>query len=223
MKHMQPGLAVNVVHRLVRGVWWSLVHNNHQVPLTMVLQHLLHEADHFLRRDTLFVQLKNQPTMTIDRRHGRYPTTLARDFLARSLPTRCPRLAQKGRQRDIRFVLKVQQSVKFPHGFADFRGFDPHPFFAGFLVHLEVLTLGFLIRQTGLPQTPPNRVEGSRGGIFLLNDPMQAANRPQIRFKSKSGSGQENDFPQSTFVEVFQQPRPTASPFRRRPSQPLTR
>src|SRR6516165_11479520 len=95
MEHVQPGPAGNVVHRLVRDVRWSLIHNNDQVPLAVMLQHLPQEADHLLRRDPLFMKLKDQPTTTIDRRHGRYPASLPRDLLTRGLPSGCPSLAEK--------------------------------------------------------------------------------------------------------------------------------
>jgi len=211
MKHMQPNLAGYIGHRPVRDVGRSLIHNNHQVPLAMMPQHLPQEANHFLRRDPLFVQLKDQPPTTIDRRHRRYPAALARDFLTRRLPTGCPGFAEKRRQGDIRLVLEIEQSLEFPHGLADFRGFDPHPLLTGFLVHLEVLALGLLIGQTGVAQTPPNRVLRERGFILLLNDLMHTANRPQVRLKAKPGCGLENDVPQRRIIEVCQQPRPATA------------
>src|SRR5579859_4370225 len=207
MKYMHTSLAFNIRHRLLRRVRWRLVHDDHQMPFLMVLQHLPQESDHFLRTDALFVQLEKKPAGTIDGGNRRHSSSLARYLLTRRQATRGPRLTQKGCQRNIGLILEIQQSPVFLHGFADSRGLRLHPFLTDFLVHFKVLSLRLLVGQPSIPQTPPDGIVRNRCRIFLLDNLMQSTNGPQVRFKTEGRRRLKNDFPKSRLVKAFEQTR----------------
>ena len=163
MKNMQASLFLNIPHRLLRRVGRCLVHDYHQMPFLMMLQHLPEECDHFLRTDSFLMQFENEPSRSIDGGNRRNPSPLARYLLARRQSTRSPGLSQESSQRNIGFVLKIQQSPVFLHGFADFRSFRRHPFLTGFLVHFKILPFRLLVGQTGIPQSSPDGVMRNRG------------------------------------------------------------
>ena len=58
MKNVQTNLFFNIRHGPVGRVRRSLVHDHHQVPFLVMLQHLSEEVDHFLGTDSFLVQLK---------------------------------------------------------------------------------------------------------------------------------------------------------------------
>src|ERR1700682_549463 len=162
MKNMQTSLFLNIRHRLVRGVWWSLVHDHYQVPSPMMRQHLPKKGDHFLGTDSLLMQLKEEPTPAIDGGNRRNSSSLTSYLLLGRQSTRRPSFAQKRCQRNIGLVLKIQQSPVFPHGFADFRGLTLHPFLTDLLIHFKVLTFRLLIGEPGFSQASPDRVMRNR-------------------------------------------------------------
>ena len=209
---MQARLLLDIRHHPLGRVRRSLIHDYHQVPGSMMFQHLPKEGDHFLRTDAFLVQLENKPARAIDGGKRRHSSPLARYHLTRCQPTRGPRFAQKGGQRHISFILEIQQSLVFLRGFADFWGNGPHPFLTSFLVHFKVLPLRLLIGQAGIPQTPPDGVARNRSLLFFLDDSMQTTNRPQISLKSKGRGRFKNDFPKSLLVKVFKQTRSAAYP-----------
>src|SRR6202158_2629094 len=211
MVNVQTRLLRDIRHRFLRRVRRSLVHYDYQVPSPVVPHHLPKESDHFIRVDAFLVQLEDQPTHAIDGRECRNTSALASHLLPGRVPTRSPGLSQKSSQRHVRLILKIQQRPVFLHGSAYLRGFRPHPFVTRFLVHFKILSLRLLISQPGFSQASPNSVVRNRCRKFLLNNPMQSTDCPQIGFKSKSRSSLKNDLNKPICVKVFKQTRSAAS------------
>src|SRR5438876_1988893 len=111
----------------------------------MMSQHFRQEVNHLCRGDTLIVQPKNQLPAAGYRRQSRNTAAFTSDSLLWRPATRCPRLAQESRQRDVRLVLKIKNRPVAPHGAADLWQFLASPGRSFLLRQLEILPFRLLV------------------------------------------------------------------------------
>jgi hypothetical protein len=95
MEDMKPGLRLYELGCLFGCMGRCLVHDDHQMPLPMVLKHLRKKVHDLLRRDPFVVESEDKTAATCDRRHGRNGATLSGNCLFRRLPTGCPGFPQQ--------------------------------------------------------------------------------------------------------------------------------
>src|SRR5580658_8070695 len=126
----------------------SLVHDYNQVAVLMKLQHLSQKMDDLCRSDPFVEQVEQEPSLAAQGRHSRYTPSFASDRHTRRLAAYAPGLTQERRQRDVRFVLKIQNRPEFPHRLANLRHDRPQPFPASLLVGFEILPFRLLVGQT---------------------------------------------------------------------------
>jgi len=177
----------------------------------MMLQHLREKIDHFAGCNALFEQSKQQMPGLADGGHRCHAATFAGDLSFRCLAARCPCLAQKRGQRNVRFVLEIENRPVFLDTSANLGHFVASPFSPRFLVDFVVFSLRFLVRQSGFPQPSPNRVTRNGNVIPFLNHPMQAADGPQIRLISKRGRRPQNNLAKFILIQFVQFSRTTAA------------
>ena len=61
MEYVQATFGIDIVHGFLRCVRRGLIHYNYQMSILVMLQHLSKELDDFLRADSFFVQLEDEP------------------------------------------------------------------------------------------------------------------------------------------------------------------
>ena len=61
MEYVQARFGSDIVHGLVRCVRRGLIHNDYQMSILVMLQHLPQKLDHFLRTNSFFVQFEDEP------------------------------------------------------------------------------------------------------------------------------------------------------------------
>jgi hypothetical protein len=176
-----------------------------QVPPFVKLQHLVQETDDLRRANAFVKQAKEQPALATQGRHRRHAAPLPSYRHPRSLATHRPGLAQESRQRDVGFVLKVQNRPELPHYSADLWHFGSQPFLTSLLVYLEILPLRLLISQASVAQTPPDRIVGNPDLTNVLDYLLQASHGPEISLIPKVGGRKHYDLAQIVFVQVIQQ------------------
>ena len=206
MEHMKPGLRFDKRGCCFGSMRRRLVHDHHQVPLAMVLQHLEKKVYDLLRSDPFIMESKDQAATTRDRGHGRHAATLPGNFLLRRLATRCPGFSQQRCEGNIRFVLKIQDRVVLSHGGTDLRQLCAHPCLPLLLRQLEVLSFGLLIRQARFMQPPHDGLFRQEHMELRLNDLNQSPRGPEVCLISVLGGRSQNNACQSIRVEMLDLP-----------------
>ncbi len=201
-KHVKSVLRVNVGLGLLGGMWWRLIHHNYRVTSGMMAEHLSQEIDYFVGCDSLLMQSKDQLATMRDGRHCRYSSARACHTLLRRAAHEPPRLTQQRRQRNVRFVLEVENCPVFPDRAANPRQFATSPFGSLFLGQLKILSLGLLIAQPSLVQSPQHRPFGQDNTELTSNYLDQSACRPKVGFIPKRGSRSQYHVHQSVRIEA---------------------
>ena len=70
MENMQSALAVDEGNGLLGRMRWGLIHDNNQMAMFVVTQHLGKKVDYLCGGDAFFVEPKDKPPTTGDCRHG---------------------------------------------------------------------------------------------------------------------------------------------------------
>jgi hypothetical protein len=138
----------------------GVVHHNDHMTCLMVSQKLIEEVNHLRRCNPLLMQDEEQASLRIDGRQRGHATAFPCDVFLGSLPARCPRLGQERRERDVAFVLKIQQRPVFLDRLADLGHLIAEPCFTLFVVLLKVLSLRLRV----LSARVENLGEPGRGG-----------------------------------------------------------
>src|SRR5262249_21616544 len=172
----------------------------------------------FPRTNAFVKQAKQEPALATQCRHCRNTTSFACHGRPRRLPAHRPGLAQEGRQRDVRFLLKIQNSPEFPHYSANLRHFGSQPFLTSLFIDFKVLPLWLLIGQASISQPPPDRVLGYFDLTNILDHLLQTSHRPQVGFIAKIGSRKHDNLTQIVLTQIVQQSWPPAAGS---PPQPL--
>ena len=188
-----------------------LIHDDHQMTMRMVPQHLVQKFDDFLGRDAFVEKAKQQLTALANRRRRRDAGALSSHFSFRRLSARSPSLAQKRRPRNIRFVLKIQAGTVFSDGLANLRNFVRQPFLSRRLVQFVLFSLRLLVGQARVAKTSPNRILGKLDVKLIPNDSAKSSDRPQVGFETERHGARQNDREQFTFRQLRQLARTTAS------------
>lgn len=183
-----PTALASCLQLLTERQWTALT-----AELGVMPQHLPEEVDHFRRGDPFVEQAKQHMSFAADCRHRGHAAPFAGHSCRRRLATRRPSLAQQGCQRNVRFVLKVQDGPVFLDLRANLRDIVLQPFFARLLVDLEVLPLRFLIRQADFTQPSPDRIQRDHGVVLGPQHLMHPTDGPQVGFKSERRRGLQDD------------------------------
>ena len=157
------------------------------------------------------MQGEEEVSLFAHRRQCRDSSTFSRDLTFGRLSAWRRRLAEERCQRNIRFVLKIENCPVFPHCFANFGESFLQPFLACLGVRLEVLTFRFLIRQSCVTKPSPDRVLRHDDLHFLLHDLMYPCHRPQICLKPELRRRLENEVPKALAVYVSKRSGASAS------------
>src|SRR5580658_3995532 len=185
VKHMESRLSLNVGFGCLGNMRRRLIHHNYQMAPRMMPQHLPQKLDHFDRRYPLIVQSENQLASASNRRHSRYPAALAGHALFRRDSAWCPCLAQQCGQRDVGFILKVQNGPVFLDRSANFRQLVLPPCLAFFLRQFEILSLRLLIAQARFMEAAHHRLLRDQHAKLAPNDLDQSRRSPEICLKTK--------------------------------------
>ncbi len=208
---MEARLASNVCLCDLRNMRRSLIHHYDQVPVFVKCQQLSEKMHNFWRGDPFVVQREHQPTSVTQCRHSGNTPSLASHSHPWCVSARRPRLAKKGCQRHVGFILEVQNRLELPYRFANSGHFGSQPLLPSFFVQLKVLPLRLLIRQSRIPQPSPDSVLRESYVKDVLNYLLQSSYSPQICLKLERRSWFEDDRPNVCFREILQQPRPTTA------------
>ena len=149
--------------------------------------------------------------MPADRRKGGDSSPFSGDLTFGCLSTWRPRLPEEGCQRNIRFVLKIENRSVFPHCFPYLGQRVFQPFLTCLLIRLEVLTFRFLVRQSCLTKPSPDRVFRHDDLQLRLHDLMYPCYGPEIRFKAELCRRLENEVPEALAVHSSQLPGASTS------------
>src|SRR5574340_1058534 len=180
MKDMKAGLAGYECDSLLGSMRWCLIHDNNQVTATMMPQHLRKEVDYLVRGDAFVMEPEDQSPTGRDGRHGRNATPFSRDPLFRRVAARSPSLGQQCRQRDVGFVLKIEDGVVFLHRPTNLRNLGAHPFLPLFLRQFKILPLGLLVSQPCLMQPTHHRLFREQHMKRRLNDLNESPSGPEV-------------------------------------------
>src|SRR5262249_1266278 len=151
----------------------------------MMIQHLSEKLDDLDRCDPFLVESEQEVASTTDSRHGRNTSTFASDLNLRCLPAEAPSLAEESCERDVSFVLEVQNSPVFQHCAADPGNFPSSPNVTRVLVKLVVLPLGLLVSEPCFPQSPPYCIARDADAVLILDDRLHARDCPEVSLVSK--------------------------------------
>src|SRR5579864_3732457 len=182
---------------------WCLVHDHDQVTAWMMLQHLTKEIDHLLGGNAFLVQPKYQLATTCNCRQRGHTPTLAGHRLLGRFATRCPCLAQQCGQRNVRFVLKVQNCRVFLHRrtYLWQVGLNPGlPLFGG---QLKVFSFRLLVGQSGFVQPAHDGLLRYRDPKSVADNLNQAPCRPEIGLKPKLGCRRQHNRDQGVGSEIL--------------------
>src|SRR5580700_4094812 len=176
-----------------------------------MIQHLSQEVNYLVGSNPLLMQGEEEVSLLAHRRQCGDSSPFSRDLTLGRLSAWRPRLAEERCQRNIRFVLKIENCPVFPHSFAYFGERVFQPFLACLGIRLEVLTFRLLIRQSCVTKPSPDRVLRHDDLQLLLDDLTYPCHRPQICFKSELCRRLENEVPKALAVYVSQLSRASAS------------
>ena len=115
VEDVQSVLAVDESIGLFGHVRRCLIHDNNQVSPLVMLQHLGKELDHLLGSDAFLMEPEDKLSSTGNGRHCGNAAALARNSLLWGLAARSPGLSEQRSERNVRLVLKVQNSLVFSH------------------------------------------------------------------------------------------------------------
>ena len=90
----------------------SIIHQDNQVTLAVMTEHLSQEVNDFIRSDPLLVQSKQEVSLLADRRKSGDPSSFSGNLTLGGLSSWCPGLAQERRQRNIGLVCIA--TITFP-------------------------------------------------------------------------------------------------------------
>ena len=138
VEDVQTRLCTNPYSRLFRCVRWCLIHHNDQMSTRMMSEHLMKELDDFSGSDAFSHQSEQQSSPPTEGRRGSHTGAIAGHLGRGCLPGWRPRLAQKRGQRNVGFILEIEDSAVFPDGPPDLRDLVPQPFLSCRLVDLIV-------------------------------------------------------------------------------------
>ena len=183
-----------------------------------MVQHLSQEVNDLVRSNPFLMQGEQEVSLPADRRKGGDSSPFASDLPLGCLSTWCPRLPEEGCQRNVRFVLKIENRPVFPHCFPYLGQCLFQPFLTCLLIRLEVLTFRFLVRQPCLTKPSPDRVPRHNDLQLRLYDLMYPCYGPKISFKSEPCRRLENEVPEALAVYSSQLPGPSAPNLPMQPS-----
>ncbi len=206
---MKPPMLLNERGRLLRGVGWRLVHHHNQMAMCVVSEHLCEKVNHFSRCNPFFVKPKQQPTPPTNGRHSCNAAPFTRNGCLGRLAARSPRLAEKGRQGNVRFILKVENSPIFLHCPANFGNLLAQPRLAGFFVDFVVFAFRLLVSEARIAEPSPHRVARKTNVKPLLNHLSHTPDRPQIGFVAKIRRFLQDDLAQVFYRQFLQLPWPS--------------
>ena len=81
----------------------------------------------------------------------------------------------------------------FSHGSANLGNFMAKPFLSRRLVNLVVFSLRFLVGQSRITKSSPNRILRQGDVKLIPNDSAKSGDRPQVGFKTESHGSLQND------------------------------
>ena len=177
---MKPPLVRNVAGGHLRHMRRRLIHDHHQVAVGMIGQHLTEEVDHLDRGDSLLVKAEEKVAGFANGRHGCDTSPFPRHPGLRRLAAGCPGLAEESGERDVRFILKIQDSTVFSDCPTDSRDLRPNPLLPGLLIDFIVRALWLLVRQICIAKPPPDGILGHFNVVNLRDDCPQPSHGPQI-------------------------------------------
>ena len=201
---MKSFLAGNKRLGALGGMCRGPIHHHDQMSAGMVFQQLTQKGDNLRGRDSFFVQSEYQRTALSNGGQSRNPTPFSRHRLLRRMTFGGPSLSQHCRQRNHRFIFKIQNCLKFLHRSLDLRNLLLQPLFSLLLVRFEVPPLGLLVCQPAAAQHPPHRRLRQANPQFPLRRLDQSSACPQIRLITIMRCGAKHNlfqFPQSLFVQ----------------------
>ena len=170
--------------------------------LAVMTQHLRQEVNHLVRSDPLLVQGEEEVSLSADCRKGRHSSSFSRNLPFGGLSSWCPCFAQKRRQRDIGFVLKIEISPGISARF--------HGLWAAYSPTIpdepcrpsrntDALVSGTSVP---LPQPSPDRVLRHNHLEFLLHNLMYPSHRPQVCFIPERCGRLKNQVPEPLVVHL---------------------
>ncbi len=190
-----------------------LIHDYNKVAVWMIGQHLAKEGDDLIRCYSLLEKAEEKMAGLADGGHGCDSSSCAGYADPRRPATRRPCPAEEGGQRDIRFILKIQDSTVFFDGSPDPGRLGPHPLSPGVLVDFEVRSFRFLAGEARVAKAPPDRILGHSNPMNVVYDGTQPANGPQIGLIAVIGGRLEHKASPICFAQVLQFARATTAGF----------